>query len=106
MTERDRVRETGLKAAREREREREEGTLPAVEKQGEKPKPVGSCHHPELSQPQSLGLKKKKKYSLFLTYNSPLSVSQHQSAHLYWTQKRQDGSCESAPSDSWIQSVE
>lgn len=65
-----------------------------MEKEGEEPKSVSSCHHPELSSASEPRLEKNT--SLFLTYSSPLSVSQHQSAHLGWMQKRQDDSHESA----------
>lgn len=102
MRERDRARDTLVAEGSERwgeeeeEREGGEETLPGVEKEGEEPKSVSSCHHPELSSaslPQP-----EKNTSLFLTYSSPLSVSQHQSARRCWAQKRQDEVCESASS--------
>lgn len=79
MTEGDRARDARLKAAREGGGV---GVLPGVEKEGEEPKTVGSCHHPELSSASELrlGKTKKKNPSLFLTCNSPPSMSQHQSA--------------------------
>lgn len=100
MTERDRVRDTGLKALRGREGGREGGLYLAWRKKERSQKTVSSCHRPELSSTSESRLEKNT--SLFLTYNSPLSVSQHQSAHHCWTQKRQDDLCESTPSDSWI----
>lgn len=60
MTERDRVRDTGLKAEREREVGVVVGTLPGVEREGEEPKTVSSCHHPELSSASEPALEKKK----------------------------------------------
>lgn len=56
MTEGDRARDARLKAAREGV-----GVLPGVEKEGEEPKTVGSCHHPELSSASELRLGKTKK---------------------------------------------
>lgn len=57
----DRVRDTGAQGS-ERERagrEGEVGSLPGVEKEGEEPKPVSSCHHPELSSASEPQLEQK-----------------------------------------------
>lgn len=52
-------RHRGGETEKEREEEGEgEGTLPGVEKEGEEPEAVSSCHHPELRlapEPWSLG---------------------------------------------------
>lgn len=56
----------------------EVGSLPGVEKEGEEPRTVSSCHHPELSSAAEPRLEKNTSFSL--TCSSPLGVSQHQSA--------------------------
>lgn len=62
VTEGDRVRDTtaqGRKRERKRERAMGEGALPGVEKEGEEPKTVSSCHHPELSSASEPRLEQK-----------------------------------------------
>lgn len=96
MTEGDRARDARLKAAREGGGV---GVLPGVEKEGEEPKTVGSCHHPELSSASELRLGKKKKKSLSLLnlQLTPEYVTTSISTPLRcWTHKARHASCESA----------
>lgn len=94
MTERDRVRDTGLKGSEGRAGEEGGGDFTW---RGERGRGAKKCQ--QLSSPWtelSLRASAGKNTSPFLTYSSPLSVSQHQSAHLGWMQERQDDSHESA----------
>lgn len=69
MTEKD--------SKRHQTEEKEEGrgvgwTLPGVEKEGEEPKAVSSCHHPELSSASEPQLKQK-----YLSLLNPQLTPQH-----------------------------
>lgn len=65
---------------------------------GERRRGAKNCQ--QLSSPWT-ELSLNKNTSLFLTCGSPLSMSQHQSTHLCWMGKRQDGLPEPASSDGW-----